>query len=411
MFDITTEAKLFEDYLAPGVIAEIAQESKIVDRVEKTSKHLTLGGTTAKQKVLIEASQAARAANNSTYPIAQESTPEETHVYLKRSQMFTIKLDGFALECAQKGGTVQAPLDFEKTGIFITVRNDMSRQLMMDGSGRLCQANGAGSGATALIVDSPYFSDPTIFVKKNRVIDAYLAAAIEINSIKVTAVAKATKTLTVASSTWTDDAWVLNEDTYRGTETPGQGEMMGLLGICSDADPPTGALQGLLVGSYPEWKAVMNENGGVSRPYSDDLLISVLDQVVDWGMPTFALITRKIRRAILAQRRDKISYAQEKALMWGGWIGIPFYYDGKEIPLVVDKYVPDGMIIGGDESKLTIHATKENMEPTWEKGRDGSILQKVSGKNEYQAEAHIFSNLGVSVRRAFFRVADIQEPS
>jgi len=412
MFDISNADKLFEDYVAPGLEVEIASESKLWDRLGRTTKGLTLGGKAAKQKVLIRPSQAARASNNSSYPTAQESTPEETIVYLKRALMFALKFDGFALEAAAKGGTVEDPILFEKTGINITIKNVVARQLMMDGSGRLCQANGAGSSSQTLTVDSPYFkNEPTKFLEVGRVIDAYDPSddSHDIDSIAITAVDKANKQVTLASAqNWADDCWIYDEDVFNKTEAAGKGEMMGLLGIAYDDNPPTGALQGLDVSTYPEWKAFRYHNSGTPRDLSEELILQALDDVSDFAIPTFMLSTKAVRRKLFTLLKDYREYT-EKGVMWGGWAGFPFYYDGRIIPIVVDNYVPDGMIIGGDEKKLTIYSlTSSGI--VWEKGISGQgILKQVAGKNEYTAEGHIFANMGVSLRRGFFRIEDIKE--
>lgn len=412
MFDISTEAKLFNEYITPGVVAQICAQSKLWDRIKKSDK-LELGGKVAKQKVRIGNSQSARAANNSTYPTAGQSTPEETLIYLKRAMMLSMQFDGFALESAGNKGAGMDPEAFEKEGLFETVADDLSRQVMMDGTGHLCRANGAGSPGTTLTVDHPYFADATKFLEVGKKIDAYpdSSSTISINSATIATV-PSTTTCTIGSSTWADNDWILNEDVVAHSEAAGTGEMMGLLGIVSASDPPypnaSLGLQGLLVASYPDWKAISSSNSGGKRALTEDLLASVIDQV-QLGSTTVMLITQKLRRVWATLLRDyKLT---DSKTMWGGWAGMPYYYDGKEIPMVVDKFVPDGTIIGIDESKFTLYVTKKNAEITWEKGRDGSILQKVANKNEYVAEGHIFANLGVSVRKCNFILSDLSEPT
>lgn len=415
-FTVEDEDKLFEDFLTPGVEEEIRQESKLWDQVD-FSDDLEMGGYTFRQKVRIKTSQAARASNVDDYPSAQESTPAEVLGYLKRSMMFALEFSGFALETALKkgtGGAMMAPFQFEESGIMITVRDDLSRQLMWDGSGRLCQAKGAGSTSPTLIVDSPYMKkQPTKFLKEDRVIDAYDPAddSHDINSIAISTVDSETQVTLESNQTWADDCWIYNEDVWRKTEAAGKGEMMGLLGICSDADPPTGALQGLDVSTYPMWKAWVWGNGGTPRPLSEDLLILAVQKAKKWGNieNMFMLITEKIERVWISYLR---TYKEiDTNILWGGWHAVPFYYGGKQIPMVPDEYIPDGKILGGDKTKLTIYVTQKGKSVTWEKGLyGGGRLRQLEGKNRYAAYGHIFANMGVSVRKAFFRIDDIQEP-
>lgn len=415
-FTIEDEEKLFEDFLTPGVTEEIRQESKLWSEVD-FSDDLEMGGYTFRQKVRTKTSQAARASNSDNYPAAQESTPAEVLGYLKRSMMFSLEFSGFALDTAMKkgaGGAAMAPFQFEESGIMITVKDDLARQLMWDGSGRLCQAKGQGSTTATLIVDSPYLKkQPTKFLKEDRVIDAYDPAddSHDIDSIAVDSVDSDTQVTLASNQSWADDCWIYNEDVWQKTEAPGKGEMMGLLGIADDADPPTGALQGLDVSTYPMWKAWVWDNGGTPRPLSDDLLILAVQKAKKWGdiSNMFMLITEKIERVWIQHLK---SYnVQNTNILWGGFHAVPFYYAGKQLPMVPDEYVPDGMIIGGDKKKLTIYVTQKGKEVTWEKGLyGGGRLRQLEGKNRYAAYGHIFANMGVSVRKAFFRIEDIQEP-
>lgn len=414
MFDIATEQKLFLDYIAPSVIIQFGSLSKGWNEFKKSDR-LTMGGKAGKQKVMVEGSQAFGASNTSDYPTPQESTPEETLVYLKRAMMFSMKWDGFALESAMKKGTPMDPEQFEKEGLFIGVFDDLSRQVFGDGTGRLAQCNGAGSGTATLVVDHPWFANATKFLAKNKYIDIYKDDGTkEVDGIKISSVDSATQVTLASTQSWSDNSWVYPKNVFVGdaAEAPGKGEIMGLMGFCSDANPPlgsSGGLQGLDVSSYPIWKAKIFSNGGVLRPFSEDLLIQAHDD--PYTRATVSFITHKIRRKYLAYLRSFREYNTK--IMWGGFAGIPFYYDGKEVPLIPDFFVPDGTILGVNEADITRFVTakgdKGGEEITWEKGRDGSILQKVAGKNEYAAEGHIFTNQGIKQRNTFYRIDDIQE--
>ncbi|HUU38006.1 MAG TPA: hypothetical protein VMW46_07380, partial [Candidatus Desulfaltia sp.] len=230
MFDIATETKLFNDFISPGVIGQIFAQSKIEGVIKKSDKEV-LGGMIAKQKVMVGASQAARAASDSAYPAAQQSTPEETLIKLKRAMMFSIKFDGFALAVAAKGGTPLDPYEFEKQGILMTVIDDLSRQLISDGSGHVAQVNGAVTASPQVFIDSPYWTKLKRFLKKDRIIDIYNAAHTkQVDSNKIVAVVSDGEITLTGTPSCDDDAWIMNEDTYAASEGAGTGECMGLLG-------------------------------------------------------------------------------------------------------------------------------------------------------------------------------------
>lgn len=413
MFDIATETKLFNDYIIPTVPKLFAAKSKMWDRIKKSDK-LQLGGKAAKQKIVISHSQASGASSTAAYPTAQETTPEETLVYLKRAQMFQIKYDGFALETAMKGGTPIDPETFEKDGVLVTAIDDLSRQIMLDGTGHLCQANGAGNNSTALIVDSPFYADATKFLKVGRVIDSYVdsSATTGITAASISAVPTTLTATLSAGETWIDDEYIFNYNTHATSEAAATGEMMGLMGIISASDPPypnaSAGLQGITVAAHPEWAAISKGNSGVDRALTEDLIASAIDSI-ERGTITVMLYTMKLRRVWASLLRDyKIT---DSKTMWGGWSGLPYYYDGKEIPMVVDRFVPDGHILGLDESKLTLFVADKRGEVVWEQGRDGTYLQKVAGQNQYVSEGHVFANLGVSDRGCFFKLYDLSEPT
>jgi len=413
MFDVSTQEKLFNEYITPGVIAEIKSRSKLWERIQRSDK-VDLGGLYAKIKMLMAASQSARAASTAQYPTAAESTPAYATVYIKRAQMFTLKFDGMALELAEKSGTPMDPEEFEKKGIFITIADDMSRQLFGDGSGWWAQANGAGVGATALILDHPNYADLSKFAKVGRVIDGVTAASKEIDSNTITAFATATATIT--ADTWTDNAYIYNEDVYSATEGAGLGEMMGLDGIVRATDPPapnaTAGLQGMLVATYPEWKATVKDNGGTDRDITEDLIVSLLDDVTEYGDVDVLLTTLKVERSYANLLTEYRTLPNAKAL-WGGWEGTAFNYHGKVIPVVSDRFCQDNWMYALDSSQLTLYCTNKKAQIYWEKGygAQSGIMQKVAGYNQYQAEGHIFANLGTSLRKAHGVLKDIEEPT
>jgi hypothetical protein len=119
----------------------------------------------------------------------------------------------------------------------------------------------------------------------------------------------------------------------------------------------------------------------------------------------------QIYRAYYALLRDFVTLPNQQAL-WGGWNGLAFIYNGKKIPVVPDKFVPDGCALFISQKDLVLHVMTPNI-LTWEQGygAQGSILQKVAGYNRYIAEFHIFANLGTYRRNVFGMIQDITEPS
>lgn len=413
MFDPETQVELFNEFVSDGVVSQIRALSKMFDQIKKDWKQVEVSGKFATQKLMMGASQSARAASTSQYPTPAESDAAQTTVFIKRSQMFTIKFDGLALEAAEMNGTPISPIEFEKKGIWQTISNDMSRQLVGDGSGRIAQANGAGVATQTLVIDSPNYANLKKFFKAKRIVDIYTAGGVkEVDSVEIESVDSGTQLTLKSPVSWSNNSWIYNEDVYTGSEGTGLGESMGIGGIISEDDPPTpnasAGLQGLLVASYPEWVAHTFDNGGIGRDLVEDLIVEMLDDVEDYSQVDVMLTTKEIRRVWLSLLQSFKSLPNQK-VMWGGWSGLPFYYDGREIPLVTEKFIPDGTIKAISNDNLIMHVLNPKI-VTWEKGDASNILQKVAGKNEFQAEGHIFSNLATDLRQSFGDLRDINGP-
>ena len=416
MFDLTTQDKLFNEYITPGVVEEIKARSKLFDQIRKDWKQVEPRGRYARQKLLMAGSQATGARSDASYPTAQESTPAESLVYIKRAQMFTMQFDGLALEAAASGGTPMSPMEFEQTGLFVQVSEDMSRQLMLDGSGVICVANGLGSTTATLTVDSTYFADATKFLKPGRVIDAYLSTAQEIDGIAISSRDSTTQVTLASTQSWTDNANIYGDTTYTAAATAGVGETMGLEGIIRNTDPPTpnnAGLQGLAVASYPEWMAVVNDNpsgtGGTDRDLTETLFYEVLHEMEPFASEVDVILTtHAVWRKYFELMKAYVTLPGAKS-QWGGTSRISFNYDGKDIPVVPDKFVPDGYAYFVSSGQLVIHTLNPNI-VTWEKGTGaGGYMQKVANYNRYVVEGHIFCNLGTGLRKAFGVLRDIDE--
>lgn len=416
-FDLSDseQVKLFNEYISKGVKNQIRSKSKLFDMCKKDWSRIDVTGKYAKQKLMMAGSQSTGATSTAQYPTAQQGTPGESIVYIKRAQMFSMGFDGFTLEAAAKGGAEQAPLDFEREGLFITMADDISRQLMSDGSARLCQCNGGG-GSTTLTVDHPYFADATKFLKETRYIDIYTDAdpGVLEGEEQIATVDSATQATLEASETWTDDSWIFNKNVYVDDEAAGKGEMMGLLGIISESDPPRPndaiGLQSLLVASNSAWKAHVHDNGGTLRDLTEDLMIKVLDDVEDYATVDVILCSPGVYRAYFELLVSYKTLPNQKKL-WGGWSGLVFIYNGREIPVVMDKFVPDGYMWFISTKNLILHVMTPNI-IQWERGISGSgILKQVAGYNQYTAEGHIFMNLATGLRKGFAGLTDITEPS
>jgi len=417
-FNISDQAELFNEFLAKGVVAEWKGISKLFDMCKKSWKNFNVEGKFWKQRISLSGSQSFGARSDAGYPESQQGRVDKTIVYAKRAEMFSLGFDGMALEAARGQGAVIKPVEFEKEEQYKEIADDISRQLVGDGSGKIAQCKGASGGTpNTLVIDSPYFTHPSMFFKPGRVIDIYQAdlTTKEVEGAKIASIDYDTDTLTLVAAdpahSWTDDSWVLSTKAVTATEGGGLGEMMGLLGIISKTNPPIPnaslGLQQLLVAGYPEWKAQVFDGGGVARDLVEDLFIQPLQRTERFGQVSVILVSPGVYRAWFSILSAYKGIVNDKKL-WGGWTGLPFFYNGREIPVVMEEFVPNGCALFLSEKNLELHVLTPGM-ITWEQGASG-ILQKVANYNQYKAEGHFFGNLGTSLRPAFALLKDIKEP-
>lgn len=194
-------------------------------------------------------------------------------------------------------------------------------------------------------------------------------------------------------------------------------EMMGLRGIVTDTDLDecslfdsvgdgstvnTGLsvndpLQGLAVASYPVWKSVVNTHSSGryagQRALTFKLMQEVFDDVEEnagvGAGPNLIMTTRAIRREYLELcRADRRSVNTME--LDGGWTGLD--YNG--VPLVVDNDAIDGEMYFLTTSDLQIYRMSDY---DWME-KDGAILSRVSGYDQYEAILFRYAELGCTRR-------------
>jgi len=205
----------------------------------------------------------------------------------------------------------------------------------------------------------------------------------------------------------------------------GRLEMMGLRGIVTDTDvddaafsdgtyygfksstaPTSDPLQGLLVASYPWYKAqVLSASGGrytSQRQLTPMLMQQMFDKVElkagkDYG-PDVIITTHAIRREYLDYMEGRRRAVNTMELD-GGWTAID--YNG--VPLMVDPDAIDGEMYFLTLKDLQLYRMSDY---NW-MDRDGAILSRISGYDAYEAVLFRYAELGCNNRRTHGVITDI----
>lgn len=195
----------------------------------------------------------------------------------------------------------------------------------------------------------------------------------------------------------------------------GRLEMMGLRGIVTDSNlddiaifsgtstsntaPIDDGLQGLVVGTYTWWKAIVDSHSagryGGQRALTFKLMDKMFDKVEenagkDYG-PDVVITTRAIRREY-KELCDSDRRMVNTMTLDGGWKALE--YNG--IPLMVDDDAIDGEMYFLTMRDLQIYRMSDY---NW-MDKDGSILSRISGYDAYEAVLYRYAELGCKRRNS-----------
>lgn len=218
-----------------------------------------------------------------------------------------------------------------------------------DGSGVLARANGAGSSATALVVDTP----SNIWLAPGMYIDAFTATSggsQTIDGIQISDVSSDGVTATLASAqTWNDNDYIYLRDER------GMTQIMGLLGIIDDGNG-TATLQGIASRTTKSYWQGNLVNGGTAA-FSENLVQTAIDTAEINGFSDNVMIdmllcdyqTRRYAFKVLLTNKQRVV---DKTEGKGGFTGLYFQTGSRSVPFFVDRMAYPGYLHGIDSSKL-----------------------------------------------------------
>jgi len=335
-------------------------------------------------------------AENATLPVSgfgEYIQPEVTVKYLYG--VFNITGPTIAATRDNKG----AFADALKRAIMDTregLKLDVQRQVWGDGSAIIGLTNGTGAGGATIQIDSPYGlarydnGHPVKFIKRNAIVDTLDTTnsdAVLDDDITVTAVAHAaTYTSITQAGTWSgtiaDGDKVVRYDVTPGLEI----ELRGLSAIVDTTGHESGGKYlGIVRASYPEWQGNVVDNS--TADITEARLRAMLDLVETEGDSRPDLIITNYNQrakyeALLTPSKRFVSPMQ----LEGGFTALEF--DG--LPIVVDKDAPPEHWWFVDTSTIQWFQMSDFM---W-MDKDGSVLDRVQGKDAYQAVLFKYADLG-----------------
>lgn len=205
-----------------------------------------------------------------------------------------------------------------------------------------------------------------------------------------------------AAVTTTSAHSVFRQGTGAITGSTGQRELTGVQSIVSD----TGTLFSIDPTAYFQWQSIVEANGGVNRPVSENLVEKAAHRAENRSGSSVSSLWAEdgVYRAAanLLQAQKRIVNTQD---LKGGHKGLEFNYGGEGAPLVRDRDCPPNKIYGLSHKDLVEYVDEDW---TWE-DEDGSVLQRsTDSTHTFEAIFFKFHEFATTRRNAHFRIDDIE---
>ena len=286
-------------------------------------------------------------------------------------------------------------MDLEMTGLKNDLAKDQNRQFYGSNVGALATLTGANAANNTFQVAALTGSQ---FIEVGQQIDIVTSASnstVIASNIQVLTINRTTGvgTFSGAVATTAIGNVIVRTGNY-GREITGLAAAVTNTGILFNVDPSV----------EPTWAAIVNGNGGTTRPLSEGLMITLTDQTrVNGGKTSLILCSLGVRRAyfnLLSQQRRYPSTTTFE----GGFQGLAFS-NGREIPVIEDVDCPPNTMYFLDESKFKLYRSHD-----WEwMNRDDSIWHWVVGFDAYEAVMHQYWEMGINQRNANAVLQDVTE--
>lgn len=381
-----------------GQIREQLQDEIVgLRRIERTSEGVssTVGGRFVTFPLRVRRNQGlGYRAENGTLPASGSQGYVRATVGLKYGYG-RIRVTGQVMELAESNFQAFASaMDQEMNGLKGDLAKDCSRIFYGAGTGAVAVATGA-SGGTATFTCAN-----TQYIQVGMVLDTYTTTTLDNTGVVVASVVPNTSiTLAAIPGTAIANGDVLYRTGSKDLEPQGLASIVAASGSLFGVDPG-----GVTANDSPEWKSVVNANGGSNRALTEALMIRVTDDVrVNGGKTSLILTSLGVRRAyfnLLTQQRRYVGTTNFE----GGMTGLAFS-NGRDIPVVEDVDAPPNKLWFLDESTFKVYR-----ESDWSwLDKDGNIWKWVTNADAFEAVMRQYWEFATDRRNANGLLSDITE--
>ena len=395
---LTTVNAITKEVYQGTIQDQLQNETVGLKRIERTSEGVEsqVGGKYVTFPIRTRRNQGIGSRNElEALPVAGQQGWASVRVGLKYAYG-RVQLSGQVIELVNDNYQAFASaMDLEMTGLKNDLSKDQNRQFYGTNVGTLATATAGTAGANTIQVLAVTGAALLEVGQQIDIVTSSSNSTIVASNRQITAVNYTTGVVTfdgAVATTATGNVIVRTGNYNR--EITGLGAIVTATGTLFNVDPAV----------EPKWAAVVNGNGGTTRPLSEGLMITLTDQVrLNGGKTSLILTSLGVRRAyfnLLSQQRRYPSTTTFE----GGFTGLAFS-NGREIPVVEDVDCPPNTMYFLDESKLKIYRAHDW---SWME-RDNSIWHWVVGFDAYEAVMNQYWEMGTNQRNAHAVLQDITE--
>lgn len=396
----TADSALKEDYLEP-VREQLNSAFKLLSQIERNSKDVVGRRAVLSLHVSRNSGVGARA-ERGTLPTAgnQGYAEERVLIHYNYGQ---IEISGPSIKAMSRDeGSFVRQTESEMKGLTNDLKRDINRQLFGTSDGVIATALNAGSSTTVIVfaVGTPQSAIRQLEV--GTVIDVGTASPFTSVTTARTVTVNSGTSITVTPAmggTPADGDSIVRSGS--GGSGASQKELTGLQSIVASS----GSLFNVDPATYAAWKSTVSSNGGVARPFTENLAAQVVNAVnIQSGMdPNLIITSDGVNRSYAAQLQTQKRFTNTLTLQ-GGFKAISVATGDSELALTWDRDCPDTMAFFLNTEHLVQHEMSD-----WEwMDLDGAVLRKVPGLDSYEATLFKYHELTTDQRNTHALVKDLQ---
>ena len=407
---------ILKDVYQNVVTEQVAIFSPITDKFEEVTE-FEFDGRLAREAAIMSFNEGVMAIPEAAnLPTAGNFDPEQFQIkmkYIYGSFQMTKQM----MESAKNSkGAFKNAMSTSMDTLIRNIKRERARMIWGAGKGILAYVNG-GATSTTLTVDSPGgvagATGGARYLRKGMIIacinpgDGTMRAS---TVATISAVAATGLSVTIPSTTVTDNDYIVRASTTAETAAAGTSynqEPVGLLGLVDDATY-LDTISALARATYPQLNSRVQASVGALSLDAIQLNFDVASQLGDANIDTLAC-HHSVRRAYLALlEADRRYTAGDLKKPDGGTVAAKprsskAYVTFGDVPMVEDKYAPYGMLFGLDSKYFKKYT---QIKGEWA-NESGAILRQVTGQDTWTAFYRIFENYHCSRPNTCFRMDGI----